>query len=137
MEEYQELYELVTKRLCQTLEMPEPRFFSFTLSERVREIVVQKLCKLMGVECFINYQNNTFYFFSMFVGQLLVNRLGYKIKVMPKGLQFLCCKGKNLLREVDMIFDNYPPNEALINSFLFLDEFREEVNRLKLNKYCA
>ncbi len=138
MEKYQELYEVVMERLSRLLAIPQPRYTTFTIKDRVREIVVTKLCTLIDISCDVNFKNNTFYFYSMFVGELLVKRLGYNsLGIAPSGLRFLSCNGKNLYTEVDNFFNNSAIDDAIKNSFFFLDEFKDEVYRLKLNRYSA
>ena len=136
MESYQDRCVELTEKLCRVLRIEEPRYTRVTIKDRIREIVVAKLCEIINIECSYNYENSTFYFFSMYVGESLINKLRYNIRITPKGLGFLNCNGKNLSQEVHKMLDTSTLEDSLLNCFNFLDDYKDEVDRLKLNKYC-
>lgn len=136
MENYQDKCEEISNKLCKFINVEIVRFDTVTTKDRVREIVVAKLCQEINIGCAYNYNSDTFYLISMFLGELLVNEMGYNLKIAPKGLKFLCCDGKNLFFEVKRRLDTSSLKQSFVDCFNFLDEYRDEVTKLKLNKYC-
>ena len=137
MENNNELLEEVTNALCVFLRLDRPNLISNTIEERVKEVVVAKLCELMHIVCPYNYNNDTFYFYSLLVGDVLINKMGYKIQVAPAVFKLFKYNGINYIEEVDRLITTLPLDKSLIDCFVVLDELKEKFEEFKVNKYAC
>lgn len=137
MENNNELLEEVTNALCVFLRLDRPNLRTDTIEERVKEIAVAKLCRLMNIRCTYNYTNDTFYFYSLIVGDVFINKMGYKISIAPAVFKLFKYNGINYIEEVDRLITTLPLNKALLDCFVVLDELKEKFEEFKVSKYAC
>ena len=133
MDEREEFCEEITNKLCRELSIDRPMCVSLTVTDRIREIVIAKLCKVINIRCQYNYKNEFFYFFASIVGDVLVNKMGYKVSVASASFKFFRYDGINLVESVTEIFKRDSLDSAFLSAYYFLDKF--DTIETKVKKY--
>ncbi len=101
--------------------------FSNSLKENVKEVCVVRLCKAMGIRCAYNSKNELFNFFSCIMGEVLVQKLGFEVRIDEFNLKFARFENVNLIHSASNMLENIDLDEAFINVFNLAAKFKDKV----------
>ncbi len=125
----------ITAKFSTFLELDYYSYISDNIVDRVKELVVIKLCKILNIKCECNYNNTSFYFFSTIVGEALADILDCNLRIAPPVLKWLKIKGRNIYNEIKKILNSVPITKAIVDCFNFLDDISNMMSELKIGKY--
>lgn len=121
----------IIKRACLFLEMDTPVLYSTVVEEKLKELCIIKVCKSIGIKCAHNYRNGFLDFFSSVMGEALAEKLGLNISVACPDIRFVKYNHINLITEVKLMLDNNNKDEAFIDAFNFLQNFKFLATKLE------
>jgi len=116
--------ENMLRKACLFLEMDMPIFSSSSVEERIKELCVIKVCNCLGIKYVYNYNNRFLEFFSSVMGEALVDKLNLNISIAGPEIRFVKYNHVSLINEVQKYLNNADKNEAFIDAFNFLEDFK-------------
>ena len=127
----EEMCEDVTQKMCTFLSVDRPILTSLNLEDRVCEIVAHKVMHILGIKCKYNYKNELIHFFASIIGDVVLDRLGFRFSVAKK-FRYVKYNGLNFEREIsDIFFSSNSIDLAIIRSINFLEENKKHVADIK------
>ena len=109
-----------------------PTFFkSETLTERVKEVCVAKLCDKIGIRCEYNYKNQFFNFFSSIMGQAISEKLNLNLCLDEYNLRFIRFENVNLIKTAGTFLNEEEIDEAFIHVYELADKYKWVMHELK------
>lgn len=101
------------------------------VEENVRAICVARLCKAIGIRCECNFKNAFFDFFSCIMGEVIVQKLGFRVKIDDYNLKYVKFEDVNLIYTASMFMENPNLDEAFINVYNLADKFKHLIAKIK------
>ena len=109
-----------------------PSFFkSESLTERVKEMCVAKLCNEIGIRCEYNYKSGFFNFFSSIMGQAISEKLNLNLCLDDYNLRFVKFENVNLVKTASSILEDKCVNEAFIDVYELADKYKWVIDKIK------
>ncbi len=102
-----------------------------SVEDNVKAICVARLCKAIGINCAYNFKNTFFDFFSCIMGEVIVNKLGIKIKIDNYNLKYAKFEDVNIIYTASMLLENPNLDEAFIDVYNLADKFKHIITKLK------
>lgn len=101
------------------------------VEENVRAICVARLCKAIGIRCECNFKNAFFDFFSCIMGEVIVQKLGFRVKIDDYNLKYVKFEDVNLIYTASTFLENPNLDEAFINVYNLADKFKHLIAKIK------
>ncbi len=95
---------------------------SIGLDEGIKELVCEKLCRTVGINCDYNYRNAYFNFFSSILGEAVMRKLDMPIVLAEDRFRLFKYDHVNLIDKVYAFLDE-DIDDAVLDSFNFLDKY--------------
>lgn len=102
-----------------------------SVEDSVRELCVARLCKAIGIRCDFNYRTDFFQFFSAIMGEAVSVKLNLKLRIASDVLRLFKHKGVNLVERTLQYLDNPILDEAFIDTFNLVDDYKYLIDELK------
>lgn len=123
--------EILIEKVCDFLKISKPNLHSETNKEIIKELCVARLCKSVGINCKYNYKSEFFEFFSNIVGEALADKLNLNIRVAIDELRLIKYERKNLVQEARRFLDNDNIDEAFLDAFKLVNDFKYLIIKLR------
>lgn len=124
MKEVNQQREMALNKVFSYLKIDNFNVSSEDACEAIKELCVARLCKSMGIRCKYNYKNDFFEFFSSVTAEAVCRHLNLKYNIVDEFFKFYRFEHINLLEEVENLIKNEDVDEAFIDIFLLMDQFK-------------
>lgn len=121
----------VLERVCDFIDFEIPYLHEIELNGSIKEICVAKLCNVIGITGAYNYKSDFLNFFSDIVAEAVVETLGYKFHIADEQLRFFSFDHVNLVSKARGFLENNDKDEAFIDVFNMVDDFKYLIPTLK------
>lgn len=121
----------VLEKICNFLRIKNPTLKSVTLKDNIKELCVIKLCRVIGLAGNFNYKSDFFNFFSSIMGEAICEKLTIKIHIACDELRLVKYEHINLIQMVKEYLNNETLEEAFLDAFNLVDNFKHLIPKLK------
>ena len=122
--------EQTIKRVCDFFRFEKPKITSLNLKDAIKEICVARLCKAIGLSTY-NFKSDFFDFFSNIMGEAVCEKLSINVRIASDELRLVKYNHINLVKETKGYLDNETVEEAFIDAFNLVDNFKYLIPYLK------
>ena len=113
------------------LKIEMPTLTSVNLNDSIKELVVVRLCRVIGLTGKVNFKSEFFDFFSDIVGEAICEILNIKTHIASDCLRFCRFEHMNLIEEVKNYLENESVEESFLDAFELADKFKFLIPKLK------
>ena len=121
----------IIKKICNYFKMEVPNLDNQSIEEMVKRICIIRLCKAIGLSGVKDIRSDFFDFYSCVMGEAVCNKLNIKLKIASDELRFVKYNQVNLIERTENYLENEMLEEAIIDTFELVDEFKEVINLIK------
>ena len=121
----------IIKKICNFFKMEVPNLDNQSIEEMVKRICIIRLCKAIGLSGVKDIRSDFFDFYSCVMGEAVCNKLNIKLKIASDELRFVKYNQINLIEKTESYLENEMIEEAIIDTFELVDEFKEVINLIK------
>lgn len=114
----------VLNKIINFLKIKFPELTDVDVKENIKELCVAKLCGVIGVKCKYNYKSEFFDFFSDIVGEAVCRKLLIPIQMAEDKYRLIKYDGVNLVDKTLNLLNEFETDEAFLEIFEFLDNFK-------------
>lgn len=126
-----ELNKEVVDNISSFLKLKNYQIQSKTTKMAIQELCVVKLCRVVGLTGYFNYQSEFFSLFSNVMGEAICNHLGIRICIACDELRLIKYERINLIDCVKEFLLNESLEEAFLDAFELMDKFKYIIPQLK------
>lgn len=116
--------ENLTEKICKFMNIENLNLTGETFEDKVKEIVVARVCSAVGLKCEYNYKNKMFEFFSTIAGEAVCQLVGIRTHIAGDELRLVKYERFNLIEQVKEYFDRGITDESVIDAFNFVERFK-------------
>lgn len=122
--------EQTIKQVCDFFHLDVPIFSSEHIKDKIKEICVARLCRAIGLTKY-NFKSDFFNFFASIMGEAVCEKLQIKLRVASDELRLVKYNHINLVTEAKRFLDTETVEEAFLDAFELVDEFKYLIPYLK------
>lgn len=114
-------------KICDYLEIKQPKLHSNTAVEIVKELCVAKLCLAIGLTGKYNYKSDFFTFFSEIMGEAVCCKLSINLRIARDEIRLIKYEGVNLVEQAKNLLENELIEESVLDIFEMADKYKQIV----------
>lgn len=118
------------KQVCDFFRFEMFNIESENIENIIKEICVARLCKAIGIPKY-NFKSDFFNFFASIMGEAVCEKLSIKVRIASDELRLVKFNHINLVRETKNYLDTESVEEAFLDTFELVDEFKYLIPYLK------
>ena len=123
--------EQAVKKVCDFFRLDSHTTAEIYAGDIIKELCVARLCKAIGLAYKDNFKSEFFNFFSCIMGEAVCQKLGLNIRIASDELRLVKYDNVNLVKEVKSYLDNETVEEAFLDAFNLVDNFKYLIPMLK------
>ena len=123
--------EIIITKVCDFLKQEKPNTVNMSIEEAIRVVCVARLCKAVGITGKYNYKSDYFTFFSSVMGEAVCEKLKINMHLAGDELRLIRYDRVNLVSELKYYLDNETVEEAFLDAFHFIENFKYLIPKLK------
>ena len=109
--------EEIIGQVCNFIKLDNPVLNSEKVEENIKDLCITKLCHSIGIKCACNHKNSFFNFFSSIMGEAIVSKLGFNIKVDEYNLKYIKFNDVNLVYSALFMLESFSIDEAFLKVY--------------------
>lgn len=118
-------------KVCDFFKLKNTRNRSDDLKDTIKELCVNRLCKVIGVTGVYNYKSHFFEFFSNVMGEAVCEKLSINTHIAGDEIRFVKYEHINLVNKTRYFLENESMEDAFLDVFKMIDKYKYLIPKLK------
>lgn len=106
------------------LKMSGYTFVGGDVGEKIKNMCIAKMCRVIGIDCEQCYNSKLFQIFGGILGEAVCRKLMLSLHVVSEELRYLCFNGINFVEQSVHFLNEFEVDEAVLDIFNFVDEHK-------------
>lgn len=107
------------------LKMEGYEFCGTGTAEKIKNMCIAKMCRVIGINCENCYNSKLFQIFGSILGEAVCNKLKLGMHVANENLRYVSFNGINFVDKAMHFLNTFDVDEAVLDVFNFVDEHKQ------------